>query len=565
MSISVASLVAFSTIDGGVGNDWVNYSQAYNGYSYSLAINLATGRATANSGYMTDTLLSIENAIAANVNDTLIGSDANNILDGYLGDDVLDGGLGDDTLIGGLGNDRFIMTIGDGNDSIVGGAGIDTVDFSLATSNLNLDFSAGPGVAVSAAGTDTITQIEYLLTGTGNDSVRLTSAAETINSGAGKDTISGNAGNDYLNASTGNDWVDYSYASNGVSISLRTSVGSVMAGSDVDTISGFENILGGSGSDTLEGDTNSNYLMGGAGNDYFEAGTGSLNDTIDGGSGSDWLSLATVAGVANTAAMVINLNTGVAVGFGTDTLISIENVYTGSGADSVSGSSSEGNFLWVNGGNDVVWADADSIGGGTGNDTVFAGAGLDTVCMGGGNDIFYINSIYTADTGADIIRGDGGFDALVFYGGGANLNLASAQFGDVNFESFEYINLTGGGLGLNNALTVAAADVLDLTDQPAGSAVLVIDGDAGDSVTGLGAYGATGAGVLPSTGGGVSVFVDKNGNGSMADPGESIGVTDPTSLIVADLGQGAGTQAYYVFNSASNGMILIDTDVTRIL
>lgn len=51
----------------------------------------------------------------------------------------------------------------------------------------------------------------------------------------------------------------------------------------------------------------------------------------------------------------------------------------------------------------------------------------------------------------------------------------------------------------------------------------------------------------------------------MADPGESIGVTDPTSLIVADLGQGAGTQAYYVFNSASNGMILIDTDVTRIL
>ena len=554
-----------SIIDGGVGNDWVNYSQAYNAYgNYNLTINLTTGRGISASGYMTDTLMNIENAVAASFNDTLTGSAGNNILDGYLGDDLIDGSLGDDTLLGNAGNDRFIMTAGDGNDSIVGGAGIDSVDFSLFTENLNLNFasSSGVAVAVSGAGTDTISQIEFLLTGSGNDAIYMTSSAETVSSGAGNDTISGGGGNDSLIASTGTDWVDYSYAGAlGSTINLRTGAGSVSA-TDVDVLSGFENAIGGSGVDNFYGDAVANYFIGGAGQDWFEPGTGSANDTVDGGAGNDFINFNTVGGTANNTAVIVNLNLGYAVGFGTDTLISIENVWSGGGADSITGSASVGNYIDVNAGNDIVWADGDSIGGGTGNDSVQALTGADTVYMGGGNDLFYISGVYATDNGVDVVRGDSGFDVLSFFGGGVNMNFTLAQFSDVNFESFERIDLTGSG---NNAMTINAADVLDLTDQAIGSAVLVIDGDAGDSVTGLSFYGGTTSAALPSTGAGFNVFVDKNGNGSMADAGESIGVTDPTGIVVADLGQGAGTQAYYVFNSATNGTILIDSDVTRIL
>lgn len=72
-------------------------------------------------------LISINNFIGSDGNDSLIGDSGNNVLDGGAGNDTLDGGTGDDSLIGGTGNDLLIG--GTGNDLLVGGVGADIFFF----------------------------------------------------------------------------------------------------------------------------------------------------------------------------------------------------------------------------------------------------------------------------------------------------------------------------------------------------------------------------------------------------------------------------------------------------
>ena len=61
---------------------------------------------------VTETLISIENAIGSDGNTVLLGDDGDNVLDGGDGDDTLNGRVfhGNDTLIGGNGEDVFVFT-----------------------------------------------------------------------------------------------------------------------------------------------------------------------------------------------------------------------------------------------------------------------------------------------------------------------------------------------------------------------------------------------------------------------------------------------------------------------
>jgi hypothetical protein len=77
-------------LDGGVGVDTVNYSNA----TAAVTVNLSTNSATGGGG--SDTLFNFENVIGSNFNDTLIGSSGNNTLTGSRGKDALTGGLGSD-------------------------------------------------------------------------------------------------------------------------------------------------------------------------------------------------------------------------------------------------------------------------------------------------------------------------------------------------------------------------------------------------------------------------------------------------------------------------------------
>lgn len=84
-------------LDGGVGVDTVNYSNATAAVIVSLSndyLNTPPNSATGGGG--SDNLSNFENVIGSNFNDTLIGSSGNNTLTGAGGKDALTGGLGSD-------------------------------------------------------------------------------------------------------------------------------------------------------------------------------------------------------------------------------------------------------------------------------------------------------------------------------------------------------------------------------------------------------------------------------------------------------------------------------------
>ncbi|MBL4906228.1 MAG: calcium-binding protein, partial [Sneathiella sp.] len=139
------------TLDGGSGSDTVNYSRR----SEALSVDLDTGVVIV-SGGETDTLISIENVIGSDYDDTIVGggSDANE----------LEGGLGDDILTGNADADTFIYSsISDGNDTItdfdVGEA--DIIDLDALFDALGIaGVSRDEDVVLTDAGADTVLTID---------------------------------------------------------------------------------------------------------------------------------------------------------------------------------------------------------------------------------------------------------------------------------------------------------------------------------------------------------------------------------------------------------------------
>lgn len=100
-------------------------------------------------GQESDTLISIENIIGGDGNDTIRGDDRDNMLSGGAGADRLEGRGGNDVLVldgddiafGGDGNDRFV--IGLGTMTIDGGEGTDILDFGTLKGTIRIDTAAG--------------------------------------------------------------------------------------------------------------------------------------------------------------------------------------------------------------------------------------------------------------------------------------------------------------------------------------------------------------------------------------------------------------------------------------
>lgn len=92
-----------NVLNGGDGIDTASYAYA----TSAVTINLANTSAQATGGSGSDTLISIENLVGSNYNDTLTGNAASNKLNGGAGNDRLIGGAGRDVLVGGSGNDIF--------------------------------------------------------------------------------------------------------------------------------------------------------------------------------------------------------------------------------------------------------------------------------------------------------------------------------------------------------------------------------------------------------------------------------------------------------------------------
>lgn len=175
--------------------------------------------------------------------DTIFGMNGNDRIDGGEGGDRLHGGNGKDILRGGAGDDW--LDGGAGKDKLQGGAGIDIVSYAKESKGLTVDI----GAQKTSVG-DTLSGIEGVEGGKGNDVLTGSDAANVFFGGKGNDRLTGLGGADTLYGGAGNDELD-----------------------------------GGDGDDTLSGGLGDDTLNGGAGNDMLIASLG--QDRMSGGTGDD--------------------------------------------------------------------------------------------------------------------------------------------------------------------------------------------------------------------------------------------------------------------------------------
>ena len=237
-------------------------------------------------------LSSINILYAGAGNDKIRGGANKDVLRGQLGHDHIRGDNGDDVLLGEAGNDLIYggnssntitdpdfeagayqirsydyLIGGSGHDTLYGESGVDIL--SGGTGHDLLDGGEGLDILLGGKGNDTLqggasaaTAIRQYLNGEeGNDEIYGGSGVDLLLGGTGSDKLYGEAGNDRL---IGDEPV---YETTGEA--------------------GNDSLYGGFGNDTLSGGGGNNLLEGGTGNDYLSSELG--NDTLVGGEGNDTL------------------------------------------------------------------------------------------------------------------------------------------------------------------------------------------------------------------------------------------------------------------------------------
>lgn len=307
----------------------------------------------------------------------------------------------------------------------------------------------------------------------GDDAISGLGGSDTIWGGIGNDTINGGDHSDLLHGEDGNDFINGGASSD-----------EIYGGDGADTLKG------GSSHDLIFGGNDNDDIDGGQGNDTIHVGNG--NDTVDGGAGSDTIhvygngdNVINGGGWKDTVIfddnpVFLNMVTGEAIRTdGTDTIINVENIESGSGEDFIIGNMSANvietgdgdDNVSGSGGDDIIKAggDDDTINGDTGDDDLYGEFGNDWAYGGDGED--YINGGWGDDTlsggddddningnrGEDDIRGGEGMDTL--YGGDG---LASDTFqwysGDLGTDQIMDFQLNHDKLHFGNGFFAADPD-----------------------------------------------------------------------------------------------------------
>ena len=339
---------------------------------------------------------------------------------------------GDDTInVNGLqnGNEAITINAGGGNDtvklsnkadniSIDGGDGFDVVDLSEGfagnTVKIVANFSETNIVKTNSGNTNSntyekdkitgfinhgdeigdkkgpfvnsLTNVEAIITGGGNDIIKLGGNITHVNAGAGGDEIYGKAGTveTVSYATSGNgvtvdlgaiDGIQNTYNNGDASGDKLSNIENLVGSSKADTLdgnSGANELHGGAGNDSLNGHYGNDILVGGEGNDALDGGAGNDilvggegNDTLDGGAGTD-----TVSYEHSMSAVDVDLTTGSATGEGTDSIRNVEKII-GSSHDDIITLGTMSDFT---------------------NDSIDGGSGFDTVNITGmGSNSFFSN------------------------------------------------------------------------------------------------------------------------------------------------------------------------------
>jgi Ca2+-binding RTX toxin-like protein len=419
-----------NTLDGGAGNDTVDYSGRTG--SVLVTLNGGTDARVTIGGSLEDTLRNVENIIGGSGSDTIIGDALVNVLTGGGGGDILKGGLGSDILDGGIGSD--------------------TADFSDKTASVVVALNGSNNAVATVGGVaeDTLRNIENIFGGAGADTLTGDGLANILRGGGAADLLDGGAGVDTA---------DYREKTVSVVATLNGAADAVVkiGGVNEDTIRNIENISGGSAGDTLTGDASVNVLLGNDGADFLTGGLGA--DVLDGGAGLDSADfrekteaiLVTLNGAANARVSV--------GGVLEDTLRNVENIFSGSGADTLIGDGQANLFR-----------------GGLGQDVIDGGAGSDTadyrekslsvaVTLNGATDAVVTVGGVAEDTIRNVENVFGGLGADTLIGDASANSLSGGNGGDVLQGGFGADILDGG----------AGSDLADYSDK-SNSVVVTLGG-----------------------------------------------------------------------------------------
>ena len=414
-----------------------------------------------------DTLVGIENLSGTPFADTLTGDANDNWLWGsnpYLFGELIST-TNNDTLDGQEGND--LLTVGNGNHTLIGGAGIDTVQYSQnggpeTAISINLFSQGGP--QATGAGSWTLTGIENLSGGEGNDFFQGDGNANVLAGAAGSDTINGGGGNDRI-------YGDGAIAIDSTSTGPITefpedsrSISGVADGNDFLSGGGGDDALwGGGGNDRLVGGGNNDANYGGTGDDYITGGFG--DDLIDGGVGIDRAGWYQTDESLGGATVDLNIADAQYTGSqGWDTLTSIEFLSGTPFADTFIGDGND-NVLWgsaatISAGN-VSASNNDYLDGAGGNDLLTIGIGNHTLIGGSGNDTLAFTENGAAEPNISVALWNG--DPQNTGAGTWNLSGIENLFGGVGNDSLEGEggdNIIGGSLGADVLFGYGGNDTL---------------------------------------------------------------------------------------------------------
>ena len=221
-------------------------------------------------------------------NDTLTGTSDSEALASSSGHDTIDGGAGDDRLAGGA-----------GDDILIGGDGRDVANYSGQTGSITLDLTVTTAQNTTSAGTDTLTGIEGVIGGLGDDTYSFSnpqdSATYYVDGGAGNNTIdlSGFASS-AITFGDGTVTVDMG---SGQSFTIEYEVVDSIVFSDLTAT-----VLGADVSTTAFSGT-ALYIDGGEAFKLDMSGGGTINWSYD--RGSDTLSITSASGVGASSTLAI--------------------------------------------------------------------------------------------------------------------------------------------------------------------------------------------------------------------------------------------------------------------
>ena len=436
-----------------------------------------------------------------------------------------------DVIAAGGGNDT--VTYRGSETSIDGGAGSDTLVLAVAGGTTAVNFSVAAGSDQTIGDAVSVTNFENIDGSLVSSALTVTgsSSANTITTGSGNDTIDGGGGADVISAGGGNDTVTYRGTETSIDGGTGTNTLVMNAAATVNlanadqtvgdstTVANFQNVDASalSSAVSITGTAAANTITGGAG-----------NDTIDGGGGADIIA----AGLGNDSVAYYATETSLDGGGGTNTLVlkAAGTVNLGS-ADQTSGDSTTvTNFQNVDASalstavSLTGSSAANTIIGGSGNDTIDGAGGADIIAAGAGNDTVTYRGTETS------IDGGAGTDTLILAaaGGTTAINLSVSAGTDqttgdsVNVTNFENVDasIVGSALtvtGSSSANTITTGSGNDTIDGGGGADVIVagsgndtvsyygtevsIDGGAGTNTLVLKAAGTVNLGNVDQTSG----------------------------------------------------------------